>query len=257
MKIIDFIVLVDTKAKMALKAEASKLYLSFLWWIIEPMLFVLAFYFVFGVLLKSRQEDFLLFLMCAKIPYMWFSKAVTTASASIVGNRGIISQIDIPKTIFPYAAIQITVYKEIPVFLLLFSMCIYYNYMPSIQWLWLIPLVVVMYLMIVALGLFTAILVCYADDVRMVINMAMLFLMFTSGVFFDISEIHQPLQGYLLTYNPLAFICDGFRKILMHKGTYDLEHLLVLFCIFSIAIAGLHLLYRNISRTLAARVVNA
>lgn len=257
MKILDFIILVDTKAKMSLKAEASKLYLSFLWWIIEPMLFVLAFYFVFSVLLQTRQENFLLFLMCAKIPYMWFSKAVTTASASIVGNRGIISQIDIPKTIFPYAAIQITVYKEIPVFLLLFSMCIYYGYMPSIEWLWLIPLIVAMYLMIVALGLLTAILVCYADDVRMLINMSMLFLMFTSGVFFDISDIRQPLQGYLLTYNPLAFLCDGFRKILMHKGTYDLQHLLALLGIFSIAIAGLHLLYRNLSRTLAARVVNA
>jgi len=256
-KILDFIILVDTKAKMSLKAEASKLYLSFLWWIIEPMLFVLAFYFVFSVLLQTRQENFLLFLMCAKIPYMWFSKAVTTASASIVGNRGIISQIDISKTIFPYAAIQITVYKEIPVFLLLFSMCAYYGFMPSMEWLLLIPLIVVMYLMIVALGLLTAILVCYADDVRMLINMAMLFLMFTSGVFFDIGDIHQPIQGYLLTYNPLAFLCDGFRKILMHKGTYNLQHLLALLGIFSVAIAGLHLLYRNLSRTLAARVVNA
>jgi len=256
-KILDFIILVDTKAKMSLKAEASKLYLSFLWWIIEPVLFVLAFYFVFGVLLKSSQEDFLLFLMCAKIPYMWFSKAVTTASASIVGNCGIISQIDIPKTIFPYAAIQITLYKEIPVFLLLFSMCVYYGYMPSLEWLWLIPLIIVMYLMIVALGLLTAILVCYADDVRMLINMAMLFLMFSSGIFFNISDIHQPLQDYLMTYNPLAFLCDGFRKILMHKGTYNLEHLLVLAGIFATTIAGLHLLYRNMSRALAARVVNA
>lgn len=257
MKILDFIILVDTKAKMNLKAEASKLYLSFLWWVIEPALFVLAFYFVFAVLLQTRQEDFLLFLMCAKIPYMWFSKAVTTASGSIVGNKGIISQIDIPKTIFPYAAIQITLYKEIPVFLLLFAMCVYYDYMPTIEWLWLIPLFIVMYLMIVVFGLLTAIFVCYADDVRMLINMAMLFLMFSSGIFFDITTIHQPLQDYLIIYNPLAFLCDGFRKILMHKGTYDIGHLLVLFGIFSAAIAGLHLLYRNMSRTLAARVVNA
>ena len=257
MKILDFIILVDTKAKMSLKAEASKLYLSFLWWIIEPMLFVLAFYFVFSVLLQTRQENFLLFLMCAKIPYMWFSKAVTSASASIVGNSGIISQIDISKTIFPYAAIQITVYKEIPVFLLLFSMCAYYGYTPSMEWLWLMPLIVVMYLMIVALGLLTAILVCYADDVRMLINMAMLFLMFTSGVFFDIGDIHQPIQGYLLTYNPLAFLCDGFRKILMHKGIYNLQHLLALLGIFSLVTAVLHMIYRNLSRTLAARVVNA
>ncbi len=257
MKFLDFIILVDTKAKMSLKAEASKLYLSFLWWIIEPILFVLAFYFVFAILLKTRQEDFLLFLMCAKIPYMWFSKAVTTASGSIVANRGIISQIDIPKTIFPYAAIQISLYKETPVFLLLFAMCIYYGYMPSIEWLWLIPLFVAMYLMIVTFGLLTAILVSYADDIRMVINMGMLFLMFSSGIFFDITSIHQPLQDYLLTWNPLAFLCDGFRKVLMNKGTYNTDHLLALLVVFSGAIAGLHLLYRNISRTLAARVVNA
>lgn len=257
MKLIDFIILVDTKAKMSLKAEASKLYLSFLWWIIEPILFVLAFYFVFGILLKSRQEDFLLFLMCAKIPYMWFSKAVTNASGSIVGNRGIISQIDIPKTIFPYAAIQTSLYKEIPVFLLLFAMCIYYGYMPTIEWLWLIPLFILMYLMIVAFGLITAILVSYADDVRMVINMGMLFLMFTSGIFFDIGSIQQPLQDYLLTYNPLAFMCDSFRKILMHKGVYDLNHFSVLLGIFTAAILGLHVIYRNMSRALAARVVNA
>lgn len=257
MKLLDFIILVDTKAKMSLKAEASKLYLSFLWWIIEPILFVLAFYFVFGVLLKSRQEDFLLFLMCAKIPYMWFSKAVTTASASIVGNRGIISQIDIPKTIFPYAAIQITLYKEVPVFLLLFAMCIYYGYMPTIEWLRLIPLFIVMYLMIVTFGLITAILVSYADDVRMVINMGMLFLMFTSGIFFDITIIQHPLQDYLLTYNPLAFMCDSFRNILMNKGVYDWDHLLGLLGLFIAAIIILHWLYRNMSRALAARVVNA
>lgn len=257
MRILDYIILVDTKAKMSLKAEASKLYLSFLWWLLEPILFVLAFYFVFAVLLQTRQENFLLFLMCAKIPYMWFSKAVTTASGSIVGNRGIISQIDIPKTIFPYAAIQITLYKETPVFLLLFGMCIYYGYMPTLEWLWLIPLFLIMYLVIVAFGLLTAILVCYADDVRMLINMGMLFLMFTSGIFFDIATLNEPMQSYLLTYNPLAFICDGFRKILMHKGLYSIEHMLVLFGVFSVAIIGLHFLYHKISRALAARVVNA
>ncbi|MGM8227458.1 ABC transporter permease [Cellvibrio sp. ARAG 10.3] len=257
MKILDFIVLVDTKAKMSLKAETSKLYLSFLWWILEPILFVLAFYFVFSVLLGNRQENFILFLMCAKIPYMWFSKAVTSASGSIVANTGIISQIDIPKAIFPYASIQISLYKEIPVFFLLFAMCVYYGYMPSLEWLWLIPLFIVMYLMIVTFGLLTAVLVCYADDVRMLINMAMLFLMFTSGIFFEIETIREPLQSYLLIFNPLAFVCDGFRKILMNKGSYDLEHMLVLLGVFSVATVAMNVFYRSMSRTIAARVVNA
>lgn len=257
MKTIDFIILVDTKAKMALKAEASKLYLSFLWWIIEPILFVLAFYFVFSVLLNSRQPDFLLFLMCAKVPYMWFSKAVTSASGSIAGNSGIISQIDIPKAIFPYATVQVSLYKEIPVFFLLFGMCVYYGYMPSWEWLWLIPLFFIMYLLIITFGLITAVMVCYADDVRMIIGMAMLFLMFTSGIFFEIDGVREPVRTYLLTFNPLAFMCDAYRKVLMNKGLYNVQHMLTLLAIFSVSTVSLNFLYRRMSRTIAARVVNA
>ncbi len=257
MRIKDFIVLVDTRAKLTLKAEASKLYLSFLWWILEPMLFVAVFYFVFSVLLGTREPNFLLFLMCAKIPYMWFSKAVTSASVSITGNRGIISQIDIPKAIFPYAAIQVAAYKEIPVFLMLFGACMYFGYMPSLSWLWLIPLLITFYLMIVTFGLLTAILVCYIEDMRMLINMGMTFIMFTSGVFFDIGDIREPVKSYLLTFNPMAFFFDAFRLVLMNKGPYDTQHLLILSVMFLVAIALLHWFYHKMNRAIAARVVNA
>jgi lipopolysaccharide transport system permease protein len=257
MKLSDFIVLVDTKARMNLKAEASKLYLSFLWWIIEPILFVLAFYFVFGILLKTGRADFLLFLMCAKIPYMWFSKAVSSAAGSIAGSRGIIAQVDIPKTIFPYATIQVTAYKEIPVMLMLMGLCMIYGYMPGWDWLWLIPLIFVLYLLIVLFSLIFALLVCYADDVRMLISMLMLFLMFVSGIFFDITDISQPMQGYLMIFNPLTFVCDSYRKVLMHKGSYSMVHLwwLIAFCLTGIAI--MHFVYRKLSRSIASRVVNA
>lgn len=221
------------------------------------MLYVFVFYFVFSKLLGGRQENFLLFLMCAKIPYMWFSKSVTRASSSIVSDRGIISQIDIPKTIFPYASIQVSLYKEIPVFLLLFAMCTFYGFMPTMEWLWLIPLLITMYLMILTCSLIAAVMVCYADDVRMVINMAMLFLMFTSGIFFDVATIREPVQSYLLIFNPLAFMCDAFRKILMHKGSYSVEHMLVLLALFSVTTLAMNLFYRNMSRTIAAKVVNA
>lgn len=257
MKILDFIILVDTKAKMTLKAETAKLYLSFLWWLIEPVLFVAVFYFVFSVLLGTREADFLLFLLCAKVPYMWFSKAVNNAAGSITGSRGLISQIDIPKAIFPYAAIQVTAYKEIPVFFLLFGTCLYFGYMPQLSWLWMIPLVITLYLMILAVGMLAAILVCYVEDIRMLINMAMTFLMFVSGVFFDIRNIREPVQTYLLTYNPMAFFCDSFRSVLMNKGTIDVSHLFTLAAIFLSMIVLLHWIYRHMSRAIAARVVNS
>lgn len=256
MTVKDFFILVDTKARMALKAENSKLYLSFLWWIIEPLFFVSAYYFVFSTIMGGREPNFLVFLMCAKVPFMWFSKSLTNASTSIVSGRGIISQLHISKAIFPYASIQISLYKEIPVFLLLLAMCFYFGYYPTLEWLWLAPLLLVLYLMIISTGMLAALICCYIDDIRILINMVMMLLMFVSGIFYDIGNIHQPVQSYLLALNPIAFFCDAFRKILMNKGMFSTFHLGALFIIFASLTAIMHLVYQRASKGIAARVVS-
>lgn len=255
MHILDFIVLVDTKAKMTLKAELSKLYLSYLWWLLEPLFFVLTFYLVFDVLLGYGQKDYIVFLMCAKIPYLWFSKTVTQASGSIMAERWIISHIDISKTIFPYATIQVSLYKEWPVFLLLFALCYLSGYTPNLSWFNLIPLLILEYLLIVFCSLILALLVCYADDVRMVINMVMMLLMFVSGIFFDLSQIKHPIGSYLINYNPLAFICDSFRSVLMGTKAYSMSTYWAYVLLFSLGIVVMHFIYSKYSRVISAKVI--
>ncbi|EED30587.1 hypothetical protein NOR53_501 [gamma proteobacterium NOR5-3] len=79
--------LVDEMARMSLKADASRFYLGYLWWVLEPLLYVAVFYVVFEVLLGTRRPDFLVFLMCGKLTFIWFSKSVVHASRSIVASK--------------------------------------------------------------------------------------------------------------------------------------------------------------------------
>jgi lipopolysaccharide transport system permease protein len=242
---------------MSLKAESAKLYLSFLWWILEPLFMVAIFYFVFAILLKSDQKDFIVFLMCAKIPFLWFSKAVTIASGSIVADKSIVSNVDIPKTIFPYAAIQVSLYKEAPVFVVLLLLSMAFGYMPTIDWILLIPLIILEYIMIVFFSLLFALMVCYVDDVRMLIHMIMMGLMFVSGVFFDVSSINPAIAHYVIGLNPVAFLCDGFRSILMGTKRFDLSIYCMYLFLFSGGVAFMHLVYLRYSRAIAARVINS
>ena len=64
--------LIDTLARLHLKGEARRYALGYLWWIVEPMLYVAVFYLVFEKLLQSRQPDFLYFLMVGKLVFIWF-----------------------------------------------------------------------------------------------------------------------------------------------------------------------------------------
>lgn len=258
MKIRQMLDIIDVQARMDLKAEASVLYLSYLWWVLEPLLFVLVFYTVFEVLLDLGREDFLLFLVCGKIPFLWFSKSITNASNSIVKNRGLIGLVDMPKVIFPYISIQQTLYKQWVVFLVLFAVVILYGLLPEINWLWLMPLIVVQYLLIVLCSMIGALLVSFFLDFRNIIAMLMLFMMFSSGIFWDINAIADPqLREAVMVLNPLAFLIDGYRQVLMYQSIYNLQHLAWLGGACLLGVIFMHRVFNNSSRAIAAQIIKA
>lgn len=256
MRLKQFFELVDIQARMSLKAEASKLYLSYLWWILEPILYVLVFYFVFDVVLNNGRADFLLFLMCGKIPLLWFTKSVNSGSNSLVQNKGLMAQLDVPKTLFPYITLQEALYKQWAVFLVLFGMVILYGHNPTLNWLWLLPLIIVQYLFIAVCTLIGALLVSYVRDIRMLIQMGTIFMLFTSGVFWDINLIkNEALKQALLIWNPMVYLIDAYRSILMRDQLYDTQHLAALTGVMAACLALMHGLYRLESKRIAARIV--
>ena len=229
MQLSQYIQLVDVRARMALRADASRYKLGYIWWILEPLLFVAVFYVVFSMILDSRRADFLVFLMCGKLAFIWFSKSVTAASNSIVTSYGLIGQLNIPKSIFPMAMVQEGVYKQCPVFLLLFVVLWAFDYPITITWLWLFPVIFVNCLMILACGLIGSCLVCFLRDFSKVIPLGMTFLLFTSGIFWDVRDLGDPQKTELiLALNPVAFILDAYRQIMMYELAPDVFHLLTI-----------------------------
>jgi lipopolysaccharide transport system permease protein len=250
--------LVHTMAIMALRADASKYFLGYVWWVLEPLLYVGVFFVVFNVILKSRTEDFLVFLMCGKLAFIWFSKSVFQASTSIVAAKGLIGKINAPKTLFPLALIQEGLYRQAAVFSLLFVVLYGYGYAPSASWIWLVPLLLVNYLMIVACSFLGACLVCMVRDFSLVISLGMTFLLFTSGIFWDVNDLADPQMTQLvLTVNPVAFILDCYRQILMYHTAPDALHLALLGAVFAALTAVMAVVMHRGSQFLALKALSS
>lgn len=213
-------------ARMALRADASRYFLGYIWWVLEPLLYVAVFYVVFELILDSGRSDFLVFLMCGKLVFIWFSKSVNQASNSIAANKGLIGRINVTKTLFPLAVIQEGLYRQAAVFLLLFAFLATRGYPPTAAWFYLVPVLLVNYLMIVACAYIGACLICVVRDFSMFISLGMVFLLFTSGVFWDARELGDPEKTQLIfALNPLAFILDAYRQVLLHSTAPDWIHL--------------------------------
>lgn len=211
-----YLTLIDTLARFHLRGEARQFSLGYFWWFLEPALYISVFYVVFQLLLDRRQPDFLYFLTVGKLVFVWFSKSVVQASSSIETNKGLISQVLIRKEVFPLAAVLQGVYRQLVVFLILFLLLFVSGKGHFHYWFLLLPLILIQLVLITGCGLLAALMVCWQKDFQHLIQLGMLFLLFVSGVFWDVNDIADAeVRDWVLLLNPLAALIDAYRQILL------------------------------------------
>jgi lipopolysaccharide transport system permease protein len=252
--------LIDIQARMLLKADASKFKLGYLWWFLEPLTWVGVFFVVFNLILDAGQRsgsDFLAFLACGKFAFIWFSKTVVQASNSIVANRALVGKINVPKTLFPIAVVQESLYRQASVYALLLVIVAAFGYPVELTWMWLLPIALVYYLMILACSLVGSYLVCMVRDFGKFIPLVMTFLLFTSGIFWDVRALARPEKTELvMLLNPLAFVLDAHRQVLLYQTSPDVLHLFTIGVLSAFAILATATFMRLKSQYLALKVLS-
>lgn len=248
--------LVDTMARFHLKGEARQYFMGYLWWILEPLLYVAVFYVVFEKLLQNRQPDFLYFLIVGKLSFIWFSKSVNQASNSLVMNKGLIAQVYLRKELLPMAVIHQGFYRQVVIFAFLLILLLVGGYAPGSVWLWLVPIALIQALLVAGCGMLAALLVCLQRDFRFLVQMGTLFLLFMSGVFWDINAIaDETARQWLLRLNPVAALIDAYRQVLM-QGTQPNLSILSWALFEAVVLMGLATwLYGRLQFWIARRVV--
>ena len=209
--------LVLIKVRFSLRSEATQSYLSYAWWLLEPLLQMGVYLIVFDILLHRGTEDFVAFLLCGIVPWLWFAKSIGQSGNSITQGKGIISQTYLPKPFFPLVIIGQALVKQVFVFLLLFVFLIIYKFLPSIWWLWVIPIILVQLLLITAVSFVVAFVVPFARDLLYLINASIMMMMFGSGIFYSYKDVLIPAHREIFLLNPMANLIVNYRLVLMEN----------------------------------------
>ncbi|EGQ8315342.1 ABC transporter permease [Vibrio cholerae] len=226
--------LVWVKASLNLKSEASINYLSYAWWIIEPLLQMAIYYLVFSFLLKQGGSDYVPFLLTGLIPWIWFGRSVSHAQGSIIQGKYLMNQVHVPKIFFPLTFILQDAIKQILVFILLFVFLLMYGYEYDFALLWFIPVVLIQLLLIVAFSLSVSLIVPFIRDFSFVVDTGLQIMMFCSGIFFNYRDI-PAMESKVFFVNPMAVILSSYRDILMYQTEPNLN-LLTYVTVLSLAI---------------------
>jgi lipopolysaccharide transport system permease protein len=209
-----FVELLLCDTYMTLRAEAARTYISFLWWFIEPMIFLLVFYLVFGLLLERFSPDFIPQILVGLVTFRWFSNTLGRGSKSIIGGRGLMRQVYVPKILFPSVLILANTFKFAIVFVVLLLSFLVYG-IPATWTFAAIPiLLLTQFLFITGCTFMAAAVVPFLPDLKYLIDNALTVMFFLSGVFFSLRRIPEQYQEYVFL-NPMAALIDAYRGALL------------------------------------------
>jgi len=239
-----YIELLNYRALAELKRDSSGMYLGILWWILEPILYMLVFFIIFGIGLRKGGLDFVFYLLCGLVPWKWLDSTIRTSSGIILGSAGLMRQVYFPKWLMPGYIILANAYKFLIVFSILIAFLLLSGIVPTVFWSAIPLLILIEFFLIVALSFAVSALVPLIPDLRFVVSYGMTMLFFLSGVFFKSSDLVEPVRTWL-SWVPTVVLINAFRDVILYGVWPDFVGLFrVLVLTLMIFLLGFGLLVR-------------
>lgn len=186
--------------------------IGMMWAVLQPILTMGILVFVFSRLAKMPDGGvpYPVLTFAAILPWQFFSTAVASSSASVVGSSGMISKVYFPRLIIPGSA-SLSGAMDFAVSLIVLCLLMLFYQVPFRIHLLLIPVfVVVAALTAFSFGLWLSALNVKYRDVKYVVPFLLRMGMYISPVGF-MSSLVPAKWRFLYSLNPMVGVIDGFR----------------------------------------------
>ena len=205
-------------AKAELKSEVADSYLNWLWWIIEPVCFMLIYTFVFGVVFKNSEDYFASFVFIGLTAWEFFNRMISGSVKLITTNRDLVTKVYIPKYILLLSKSFTYIFKTGISFIIAFILMAFQGVPFTWHILLLIPIFLVIYVFTFGIGLFLMHFGVSFNDLANLTNIGLKMIFYVSGVFYNITKrLSGDLSHILLNYNPIAFCMNELRKVMIYN----------------------------------------
>jgi len=203
------------------KVKYKQTLLGMAWAVIQPVMTMLVFTFVFDRVAKLATDGirYEVFSFSGLLPWSLFVIALNQGSRSLVAHNNMVTKIYFPRLILPMSSVFAGLVDFAIAFVILIGLMFYFHVTPAWHLLWTLPFFLLLAI-VTALGValwLSAINVQYRD-----VNHALPFLtqfwMFATPVAYSFSRLSENMQ-IVLSLNPMTGVVNGFRWSLLGTGS--------------------------------------
>ena len=205
-------------------------FLGLFWSLINPILMLAVYTFVFSVVFKVRMDQgdglyddktsFALVLFAGLIIFNLFSECISRAPGLILANVNYVKKVIFPLEILPWVTLGSALFHTGISFLVLLVFLLVTGH--PIYWTALCLPVVILPLLLLVIGFMwlLASIGVFVRDIGQFISLILTAMLFMSPIFYPASALPESIRSYLFL-NPLTFIIEQTRAVILAGNLPD------------------------------------
>jgi lipopolysaccharide transport system permease protein len=206
-----------------LKVRYKNSVLGVLWSLLNPLLMMVVFSLVFGVLSSNDIRQYSVFFLVGLMPWNFFSGAILGGANSITTNSNLVKKVYFPRELLPLSS----VFSNLVHFFIALAVLVIFLYASglgiTLYAAWVVPLLITQLIFTLGLCLLLGSLQVFYRDVTMILDVVMLAWFFLTPIMYPLSQFgesviilgFQFVPAQLMRWlNPMASIIDGYRTVL-------------------------------------------
>ena len=226
-KLFSYRELIISLTKKELKVKYRGSVLGFLWSLLNPILVMIVYSFVFSIIMRLGVEDYAIFLISALLGYNFLANSVNYGASSIIANSNLVNKIYFPREILPlsiiFANLMNFLFELIALFIVL-AVLGYKFYM----YLYLLPLVIfIQFFLVVGFTLLVSSLNVFFRDLQHLISIIMMVWFFATPIIYPLDLVPETFRKILML-NPMTLFTMLYRNIfyyVKHKQGFEMPGL--------------------------------
>jgi len=209
-------------AKNDFRKKFAGSYLGAFWALVQPVVTVLVYWFVFQVGLRQTHgpdgAPFLLWMLAGLVPWFYFQDAWTGETSALVEYSYLVKKVVFRVEILPLIKAVSALFVHLFFTLLALVLCVAYGYFPGRYLIQLPYYMAALFLLVLGLGYLTAAVAVLFRDLVQLVNIALQVGVWATPIMWNLADIGLPRPLVILfKLNPLYYIVTGWRDTLLSR----------------------------------------
>ena len=222
--------LLKTNIKKEIRGRYKHSFLGVMWSFLNPLLQLLVYAIVFPVILKVKQDNYIIFVCAGLIPWTFFTTVVTQSTGIIIANGNIIKKVYFPREILPISVVTSATVNFLISTIIILAFVIFGGLGLSWYIIFYPVVLLIQYILSLGISFMVSSLTVYLRDLEHLIGIALMLMFYITPIVYSTRTL--PVEyANIMKLNPMATIIEGYRTIFYYQQMPDFQSLGIVFIV--------------------------